>query len=460
MRERLLVPMLLVPALLWGLAAGPAEGVGPYTVAVLPDTQFYCHTPEWNDTFYAQTQWAADNIAAESIVFASHEGDLVELGFNEAEWLVADMAMGTLDASGLPYAAVQGNHDFGGPGDGYYVQYFGPGRYAGRPWYGGASADGVSHWQAFTGGDGRAFLHLALEFLPLADTRAWAQGVIDAHPGVPTVITTHAYLDADGSYDGIGQVVFDELVYPNSQVFMVLCGHHSGEARHTATNAAGREVFELLADYQSRDNGGDGWMRLVTFEPDEGQVEVYTYSPTLDEYESDADSRFTLSVDFNDRFGPAPDAGDFDGSGVVDADDIDALADLIRLAMPYHAFYDLTGPGENGLADGVVDANDLDYLVHQLVETAVGLGSEYGDFNLDGLVDTTDLTRLATNFSAGSTWGEGNANGYLDLMIDNTDLTILATYYGFGVSADVIPEPATLGLLALAGAALLRRRKK
>jgi len=151
-------------------------------------------------------------------------------------------------------------------------------------------------------------------------------------------------------------------------------------------------------------------------------------------------------------------SGDFDGDGDVDADDIDLLADAIRLGL-INPMYDLSGAGEDGTPDGFIDLNDLDYLVHQLVETTIGVGSEYGDFNLDGIIDTTDLTRLATYYGPGDTWAKGNANRNIDLITDTTDLTILATYYGFGVP-DVVPEPATLSLLALGACLPLLRKRR
>ena len=114
--------------------------------------------------------------------------------------------------------------------------------------------------------------------------------------------------------------------------------------------------------------------------------------------------------------------------------------------------YDLDG-------DGDADSDDMDMLIHDLVETSAGSspGTEYGDFDLDGDIDTTDLTILATNFGVGTTWAQGNAN--CDLVIDTTD-TILATNFGFVASADAIPEPATLSLLALGALSLLRRWRK
>jgi len=149
----------------------------------------------------------------------------------------------------------------------------------------------------------------------------------------------------------------------------------------------------------------------------------------------------------------ASDPGDFDGDGDVDVDDINALcANMTGDGIPLPAGfeqYDLDN-------DGDADSADMDILIHDLVETTVGIGTEYGDFNLDGKIDTVDLTILGTYFGIGTSWNQGNAN--CDTTVDTVDLTILGTYFGF-VASSPIPEPATLALLAMAGAALLRRRK-
>ncbi len=155
------------------------------------------------------------------------------------------------------------------------------------------------------------------------------------------------------------------------------------------------------------------------------------------------------------RVGDIERPGDFDIDGDVDADDIDALADAVRLGLT-GPMYDLSGPGEDGAPDGVIDVNDLDYLVHKLVETTIGVGTEYGDFNLDGEIELGDLTRLGTFYGVGDKWSEGNANRNVDLLIELGDLTILGTYYGFtaspggdtiGTSADIAAAAAEEVLL-------------
>ena len=145
--------------------------------------------------------------------------------------------------------------------------------------------------------------------------------------------------------------------------------------------------------------------------------------------------------------------GDFDDDGDVDTDDIDDLcANMTGEGVPpIDPKYDLDG-------DNDTDSADMDILIHDLVEiVGGGTGTEYADFNLDGEVNTTDLTILATNFGIGTTWAEGNAN--CDMDVNTTDLTILATNFGF-VASGAVPEPATMSLLALGSLALLRRRSR
>ncbi len=139
--------------------------------------------------------------------------------------------------------------------------------------------------------------------------------------------------------------------------------------------------------------------------------------------------------------------GDFDDNGTLDADDIDALfavIDALGGATPTgYELYDLN-------SDGVIDMLDMDFMIHTL------LGTEYGDANLDGEVGILDLGILGDNYSLAGGWALGDFNG--DGLVGILDLGTLGDNYGFTGDA-VLPEPATLGLLAIGGVAILRRRK-
>ena len=83
-----------------------------------------------------------------------------------------------------------------------------------------------------------------------------------------------------------------------------------------------------------------------------------------------------------------------------------------------------------------------------------------GDANTDMVVDVGDLAILGTNYgmTSGATWEHGDFNG--DGAVDVGDLAILGTNYGAGVPPETVPEPATLGLLAVGSLAMVRRKRK
>jgi len=149
--------------------------------------------------------------------------------------------------------------------------------------------------------------------------------------------------------------------------------------------------------------------------------------------------------------------GDLDENDTINVHDIDLMALFVRSGSPYDPLYDISSDGTSGGADGLVDSYDMDYLVRYLVTTSLGAGTEYGDFNLDGKVDTIDLTILGTYFGIGTTWSQGNAN--CDTTVDTVDLTILGTYFGF-VAASPIPEPVTLVLLGCGACLPLFHKKR
>jgi hypothetical protein len=222
----------------------------------------------------------------------------------------------------VPWGVAIGNHDYdlgedGKPGrsGSAFAKWFGPQRFSEQSWFGGADPRGLSTYQVFEAG-GRSFLFLHLEADVPDPAMEWAEGVLAAHPDLPTILTTHIYINdkirgrtaepyMGGEDANSGEEIWQKFVRKNPQIFMVLCGHWDtvgGEWRQASTNDAGQEVFEVLADFQSRDRGGDGWLRIIEFDEAEGKIWFRTYSPSLDQHESDENSEFVFFVDFDERF--------------------------------------------------------------------------------------------------------------------------------------------------------------
>ena len=94
-----------------------------------------------------------------------------------------------------------------------------------------------------------------------------------------------------------------------------------------------------------------------------------------------------------------------------------------------------------------------------------GMNKLVGDFNADGKVDFADLLILAQNYGkmSGALLSQGDANA--DGGVGFDDLLLLAQNYGKTaagepVAAAPVPEPASLSVIALAGAIMVPRNRR
>lgn len=316
----------------------------PFTIAVIGDTQSYVHKG-YGDLFENMVRWIAQNTERLKIVFVTQEGDIVQNSrgdLRSPQWVRAHQILSLLDGR-VPYSVTLGDHDYDRKerfraGASHFVHYFGKRRYAGQPWYGGAHPMQTSHYQ-FIKTPGRTFLHLNLECDVPGKGRAWdhvrwAQSVIDRHPGMPTIVTTHSYVtDArrlvGGQFVGrtrspelsgrgrrSGEELWNDLIRRNPQIFMVLGGNehlgpskNNGEYYQVSYNDGGLPVIELLTNHQGYRRGGDGWLRLITFDEAADKISFHTYSPTRRQFRREKlgtplASQFALKLRFSERFGP------------------------------------------------------------------------------------------------------------------------------------------------------------
>lgn len=190
-------------------------------------------------------------------------------------------------------------------------------------WYVSGYQGGGSSAQVFSAG-GYRFLHLALEMQAGDNVVTWAQGVIDNYAGLPTIISTHDYLNSKGERlpnrnmdlalvdpegNNSAEELWQEFISKTDQIFMVLSGHQTGQALRIDENDDGHEVYQILADFQGRrqvalDAGqplgaegtvppsGDGWFREMVFHTHgaDPRVDIRTYSSHYDSYSSELDT--------------------------------------------------------------------------------------------------------------------------------------------------------------------------
>jgi autotransporter-associated beta strand protein len=314
-----------IAALFCSLAVSVAQAA-VFEIIALPDTENYVNVPNaqapdpgFPGIMEAQTQWVVDNRVKENIVFVTQLGDLIHHNA-AAEMPEARRMMDKLDRQ-VPYSVCSGNHDTeNATATNLTTQYFGPTRYSAYDWYKGSFTNKLNHYQIFSAG-GYRFLHINLQKDPqnVSNLLAWAQGVIDANRGLPTILSTHDYLNDNTTRSSTGTSIWNNLVKNNPQIFLTLNGHKRitlpnnrsiGVARMVSNNSANKNVLQVLSDFEDYTTQADplllsgdantGYLRKLIFDTENRKLTVKTYSPTFTALPSltDADHQFSYDMAF------------------------------------------------------------------------------------------------------------------------------------------------------------------
>jgi 3',5'-cyclic AMP phosphodiesterase CpdA len=306
----------------------PASQPGSFCFAVLPDTQNY--SENYPETFSAQTEWIVASRSDRNIQCVLHLGDITNHNA-QAEWENAVKAMRVLDGK-LPYFLVPGNHDYSAGGEctdrtTALNDYFPVAGYRELPSFGGTydkEPERLENSYHLLSAGGCPFLVLALEFGPRRDVVRWANEVVARYPDRAAILITHAYMYFDDTrYDWKkyganqswnphdyavaratnddvldGEELWNELISRHENFVMTINGHvvRDGLGRLTSATAGGRNVHQLLVNFQMRPKGGDGWLRLLEFRPDRSSLQVYDYSPTRNQHNTSPQNQFQLPM--------------------------------------------------------------------------------------------------------------------------------------------------------------------
>ncbi|SEQ29890.1 LamG-like jellyroll fold domain-containing protein [Lentzea albida] len=303
--------------------AAPAADDSRFTIAVLPDTQYLLDEGGSDpEPVREALRSLAKRRREANIVFMAHLGDVTEHG-TEREMRLADSVFDSI-GNQVPYSVLAGNHDVSGDdqrGPTPYSRVFGPERFQRMKTFGGFAPGGYNSFHVITAG-GRQWLLLALDWRVSDKGIQWAQGVLDEHRALPTVLTTHDLVGGspEAALSEHGKRLWDNLIRRNDQIFLTLNGHYWPSGRVTLTNDAGNPVHLHITNYQERYYGGAGMVRFYSFDLARNVIDVETFSPwllthrdTLPEAETAELSgeldRFTVEIDFRRRFaGFAPPA--------------------------------------------------------------------------------------------------------------------------------------------------------
>jgi hypothetical protein len=302
-----------------------ASGGADFTIAVIPDTQYYVAEHQLGGTvamFQAQIDWIKLHRIDSNIVYVAGLGDIVDDGDNPdsaaVEWpKVVSVYAGLESPVDIPFGLAVGNHDQspnGQPITGTttkYNQYFGVSHFQNKSYYGGHyGSNNDSHFDLFTAG-GLNFIVIYIEYDNDTDEDAstseamntWAYNLTVTYASRKAIIVSHTIMGNNvgagnndgtpGSFSDQGLRIHNRLKSrPN--VFMMLNGHHgaNGEGFRQDTYS-GRTIKTFLSDYQGRVNGGGGLMRLYKISVNNDLISVKTINAYTGGRETDGDSQFT-----------------------------------------------------------------------------------------------------------------------------------------------------------------------
>lgn len=285
-----------------GLLDADGNETYAYSFAVVGDTQYVTHYyPENLSIIY---QWIADNKDAKKMQYVLGVGDITD-NDTKVQWAAAKDAISILDGV-IDYSLVRGNHDVLKNSD-YFDYYFAsdPAYTAQFEQYGGFFEVGSVENTYRTLRVGKSdWLFLNLDWGPSDEVIDWACEVVASHPDHRVIITTHGYLNHDGTTLDAGDgdapgndtggnnadQIWTKLASQYENVELVLCGHISMEniVVSQTKGVHGNTVTQMLIDPQRADyyttggviynTGGAGVVTMLYFDESGTQINVEHYS--------------------------------------------------------------------------------------------------------------------------------------------------------------------------------------
>ncbi len=263
-----------------------------FTLLWVSDPQWYSF--KYPEIIEFQNQWVADNYEEKDIRYTLHTGDFVNLPHADDEWEVMDEAYQIWDDVDLPYGVLAGNHDVDGDDHSDFSEHFGAWRYEDNKWYGGDYEDNFGHYDVMNiEGVDFIFVYLGHKETRTDEEMDWLNSVLAEYNDHIAILCFHEYLEMWGLRAESGDRIFEDVVLKNPNVRMVLCGHNYNSIRlvedidDTGDGVADRTVYQVMANYQNTKNGGNGFMRFMECDLENGTITSTTYSPYIDRYGSD-----------------------------------------------------------------------------------------------------------------------------------------------------------------------------
>ena len=280
-----------------------------YSIAVVGDTQIACKGQALKYIY----RYIAQNAEAKKLKHVLGVGDITD-GNTDHEWEHAVKQITRMDGV-VSYSLARGNHD----GAANFDTYFGEdSTYAKQYKENYLSTVNTAH--EFTAGN-RDYLVVVLDWYAKNDVLDWANDVIARHPNHNVIISTHAYLNVDGTtIDGTddkdqqplslgynsGQTMWEKLISKHPNITMVFSGHLIAENHDIVMTQQkgehGNTVTSMLINPQLLDalSGNTCMVAMLYFSEDGKNVDLQYYSTHYEMFYR-AENQFSFTVDVVER---------------------------------------------------------------------------------------------------------------------------------------------------------------
>ncbi|MFT8323075.1 MAG: lamin tail domain-containing protein [Bacillus sp. (in: firmicutes)] len=260
-----------------------------YTFVWMSDTQYYADSYPW--IYERETNWIAEMKDEMKIKYVFHTGDIVDKSNQEYQWKDADKFMKVLEDNHIPYGVLAGNHDVDHKTSDYtqFSKWFGEDRFKDMSYYGGSYKNNRGHYDLISA-NGNDYIMLYMGWGVQDEDIKWMSDILKQFPDRKAILNFHEYLQVSGTRSPLGDKIYNQVVLPNKNVITVLSGHyHDSETLidpidDNRDGNPDRQVYQMLGDYQSGPEGGQGYIKLLHFNQKNNKIMVNTYSPYLDDY--------------------------------------------------------------------------------------------------------------------------------------------------------------------------------
>lgn len=276
-----------------------------FSVILVPDTQMSIEScPSTNDS---QFVWLARHKDSLNIKYISCLGDLTN--HNTAKELAsASHSYKYAEAATIPVVYAPGNHD--GPSTySRFCSTFSTKRidstinksgYSSKCIYYPPTSSYNSYVSFVVGGVKYGILSLQCAAGSVPATMTWANQVCAANQDRKIILVTHAFLNDKKVRLAEGEKIWSTLVNKHSNIFLVACGHYTGECWTTSKTSLGNSVVEMLIDQQYGIvcDGRNSLSRILEINTLSDSIKATTYSAVGKKFLTDSKNKFAFKVEY------------------------------------------------------------------------------------------------------------------------------------------------------------------